>query len=179
MEIYPVSFTLQTERPTKSTSWISSSSRLESFIWWTADTWILQGFTRFINAKHSLWPGPKAIPNFNADIRNQWTERRPISSAIKLGFCLCILQKKRLSRHHRASQSQRRQRQKTQLLDKQYNTQARAHCGAVPPKIACCLVFQMDQATFTNQEISGYHRERIQNTNLDCSVHLRAQRDRK
>ena len=87
--------------------------------------------------------------------------------------------KKRLSRHHQARHGQRRQREKIQLLDQQHDTQARAHCGPLPPKMAGGIVLQMDQTAFANQEIFGYNRERSQNTNLDRSVYLRAHCDRK
>jgi len=46
------------------------------------------------------------------------------------------------------------------------NTQARAHCIPLPPKMAGGIVLQMDQAAFTNNEIFGYNNERSQNTNL-------------
>ena len=60
---------------------------------------------------------------------------------------------KTLSRHHRVRHCQRRQREKTQLLNQQHDTQARAHCRPLLPKMTSEMVLQMDQAALTNQEI--------------------------
>lgn len=55
--------------------------------------------------------------------------------------------------------------------------EARADCRPVPPALAGRGVLQVDQTASAHQGISGHQRERGEDANLDCSLHLCADCD--
>jgi hypothetical protein len=62
------------------------------------------------------------------------------------------------------------------FLTNNFALEARTDCRSVPPALAGGVVLQMDQAASAHQGVLWHQRERRQDADLDCHIHLRADR---
>jgi hypothetical protein len=67
--------------------------------------------------------------------------------------------------------------QASHVFDQQLRPQTRVDRRLLPPALAGRVVLQVDQTAPADQDVFWNHRERGQGADLDCSLHLRADRD--
>ena len=88
-----------------------------------------------------------------------------------------LLHGQRVSASHSSRCCKGRERQTIDLFDEQLWSQTRTDRSTLSTAMASRIVLQMDQATSENQNLFGHKRERRQDANLDCDLHLRADRN--
>jgi hypothetical protein len=141
------------------------------------------GFHRLLvihQADAFLSPAPSPIQSSSAEFKRRYSSPADRASSSIVSDQTGVLSIFSSNKDYPAPQSRvvvKDEWQASHVFDQQLRPQTRVDRRLLPPALAGRVVLQVDQTAPADQDVFWNHRERGQGADLDCSLHLRADRD--